>query len=220
MNYTQLSLSERYYISCMRAKNVTCNKIAQSLGRSTSTVSREIQRNLRQTGRCAAFVAHSYALARRRRSRRGSQYPPECWQYIYPLLQEKWSPEQIVNHMEKDGLYSMSFQTIYRVIRIDRRRGGFLFKNLRIVPKRRRKRYGSLDSRGVLRGKRLIDTRPKYINEREEYGHWGADTVMGKDKHQCILTLVERKSGYNRIAKLPNRTEKNVTKAMFEIIAK
>jgi IS30 family transposase len=122
--------------------------------------------------------------------------------------------------MAKNGLYSMSFQTIYRVIRIDRRRGGFLFKNLRVVPKRRRKRYGSLDSRGLLRGKRLIDTRPKYINDRKEYGHWEADTVMGQNKHQCILTLVERKSGFNRIAKLTNRTAKNVTKAMIEIIVK
>jgi IS30 family transposase len=122
--------------------------------------------------------------------------------------------------MAKNSLYSMSFQTIYRVIRIDRRRGGFLFKNLRVVPKRRRKRYGSLDSRGVLRGKRLIDTRPKYINDRKEYGHWEADTVMGKDKHQCILTLIERKSGFNRIAKLTNRTAKNVIKAMIEIIVK
>lgn len=220
MNYTQLSRNERYYISSMRAKNVSFNQIAHDLGRATSTVSREVKRNLRPTGRYAAFVAHSYSVARRRRSRRGSQFPPECWQYIYSLLHEKWSPEQIVNYMAKNGLYSMSFQTIYRVIRIDRRRGGFLFKNLRIVPKRRRKRYGSLDSRGVLRGKRLIDTRPKYINNRKEYGHWEADTVMGQDKHQCILTLVERKSGFNRIAKLSNRTAKNVIKAMIEIIAK
>lgn len=220
MNYTQLSRDERYYISSMRAKKVSFSQIARDLGRSTSTVSREFRRNLRPTGRYAAFVAHSYAVARRRRSRRGSHFPSSCWQHIYSLLQEKWSPEQIVNYMAKNGLYSISFQTIYRVIRIDRQRRGFLFKNLRNVPKRRRKRYGSLDSRGVLRGKRLIDTRPQYINERKEYGHWEADTVMGKDKHQCILTLVERKSGYNRIAKLPNRTAKNATKAMIAIIAK
>lgn len=219
MNYTQLSQSERYYISSMRAKNVSFSQIGRDLGRSTSTVSREFTRNLRPSGRYAAFVAHSYAVARRRRSRRGSHFPPECWQLIYSFLKEKWSPEQIANHLEKTGLYSMSFQTIYRVIRIDRRRGGFLFKDLRVVPKRRRKRYASVDSRGVLRGKRLIDKRPKYINKRKEYGHWEADTVMGKDKHQCILTLVERKSGYNRIAKLLNRTARNVTKAMIEIIA-
>jgi len=42
---------------------------------------------------------------------------------------------------------------------------------------------------------------------------------MGKDKHQCFLTLVERKSGLNRIVKLKNRTAKNVTKALIRLIS-
>jgi IS30 family transposase len=65
----------------------------------------------------------------------------------------------------------------------------------------------------------MISERPAYIDERLEFGHWEADTVMGKDKHQCFLTLVERKSGLNRIVKLKNRTAKNVTKALIELIA-
>ena len=219
MNYTQLSREERYYISTMRAKKVSYSQIARDLGRSTSTVTREVKRNLRPTEQYAAFVAHSYATARRRRSRRGSQFPSECWALICKYLKEKWSPEQIVDKLSSQGLYSISFQTIYRVIRLDRKRGGFLFKDLRVMPKRRRKRYGSLDSRGVLRGKRPISERPAYINERLELGHWEADTVMGKDKHQCFLTLVERKSGFNRVVKLKNRTAKNVTRALIDIIS-
>jgi transposase, IS30 family len=42
---------------------------------------------------------------------------------------------------------------------------------------------------------------------------------MGKDKHQCILTLVERKSGLNRMAKLSNRTAKNTNDALLKIIS-
>lgn len=219
MNYTQLSQDERYYISRMRAKKVSFNQIAKDLGRATSTVSREFNRNLRPSGRYAAFVAHSYATARRRKSRRGSHYPQECWQLVFSLLQEKWSPEQIADHLEANGLYSISFQSIYRVIRTDRRRGGFLFTNLRIMPKPRRKCYGSLDSRGVLRGKRPISERPAYINDRLEFGHWEADTVMGCDRHQCFLTLVERKSGFNRTVKLKSRTAKNVTRALIALIS-
>lgn len=219
MNYTQLSQEERYYISSMRAKKVSFSQIARDLGRSTSTITREFHRNLRPTGYYAAFIAHSYATARRRRSRRGSHYPPICWSRIYALLEEKWSPEQISSTLRSEGFYPISFQTIYRVIRKDRKRGGFLFKNLRIMPKRRRKRYGSSDSRGILRGKRLINDRPKYINNRSEFGHWEADTVMGKDKHQCILTLVERKTGINRMAKLKNRTAANALMALIKIIS-
>lgn len=217
--YTQLSREERYYISSQRARNVSFSQIARDLGRSTSTVTREFKRNLRPTGRYAAFVAHSYATARRRRSRRKSHFPPECWMLIYSLLEEKLSPEQISDRLASNGLYTISYQSIYRIIRIDRRRGGFLFKNCRVIPKRRRKRYGSIDSRGILQGKRMISERPEYINNRSEFGHWEGDTVMGKDRHQCFLTLVERKSGLNRIIKLKNRTAKNVTKALIHLIS-
>lgn len=217
--YTQLSREERYYISSQRARNVSFSQIARDLGRSTSTVTREYKRNVRPSGRYAAFVAHSYATARRRRSRRKSHFPQECWMLIYSLLEEKLSPEQISDRLASNELYTISFQSIYRVIRIDRRHGGFLFKNCRVIPKRRRKRYGSIDFRGILQGKRLIAERPEYINDRSEFGHWEGDTVMGRDKHQCFLTLVERKSGLNRIAKLKNRTAKEVTKALILLIS-
>jgi IS30 family transposase len=219
MNYTQLSQDERYYISTMRAKKVSFRQIARDLNRSPSTVSREYKRHLRPSGYYAAFVAHSYAIADRRRCRRGSHFPPKCWKLIWSLLMEKWSPEQIADYLSSNDLYTVSFQTIYRVIRIDRKRGGFLFKNLRVMPKPRRKCYGTSDSRGVLRGKRPISERPDTINKRLEFGHWEADTVMGKDRKQCFLTLVERKSGYNHIRKIKTRTAKNITKALIEIIS-
>ena len=93
--YTQLSQEERYYISTQRARKVSCSQIAKDLGRATSTVTRELKRNLRPSGKYAAFVAHSYATARRRRSRRKSHFPKECWILIYSLLEQKLSPEQI-----------------------------------------------------------------------------------------------------------------------------
>ena len=119
MNYTQLSQDERYYISTMRAKKVSIRQIARYLGRSPSTVSREYKRNLRPSGYYTAFVAHSYALASRRRSRRGSQFPPECWSLIWPLLMQKGSPEQIAEHISSNDLYTISFQTITERSRIE-----------------------------------------------------------------------------------------------------
>ncbi len=86
------------------------------------------------------------------------------------------------------------------------------------MPKRRRKHYGSDDSRGLLRGKRLISERPAIINNRLESGHWEADTVMGKDKHQCVLTLVERMTGEARMVKLPNRTASYACAAIAKIL--
>jgi len=220
MTYSQLSQEERYFFSSNLARGFSIPQIAKEMDRAPSTLYREKSRNLRPSGRYAAFVADSYATARRRRSRRGSQFPQECWDFIMDYLTIQWSPEQISNHLKLIGLFSISFQTIYRHIRIDRRRGGSIFKDLRIMPKRRRKKRGSDDSRGVLRGKRMISERPAMINNRSEFGHWEADTVMGKDKHECILTLVERKTGLARMAKLSNRTADLTFKAIARIIAK
>jgi len=204
----------------MKARGISIPDIALELDRAPSTLYRELERNSRpETGYYAASVAHSYATARRRRSRKGSRYPRECRDLVSKLLKLQWSPEQISNYLSQTDQYSISFQTIYRWIRKDRRNGGKLFKNLRIMPKRRRKRYGSNDSRGILRGKRLIGERPASINRRSIPGHWEADTVMGKDKHQCVLTMVERMTGEARMAKLSNRTALLVTEAISKIIS-
>jgi IS30 family transposase len=217
--YTQLSQEERCFIASQHARSISFSQIARYLGRATSTVTREYKRNLRPTGWYVAFVAHRYTSARRRRSRRGPHLPKNYIKMILRLLRQEWSPEQISDYLRQKEECNISFQTIYRWIKKDRRRGGIIFRNLRIVPKRRRKRYRSKDFRGILAGKRLISERPAYINNRSSIGHWECDTVMGKDKHQCLLTLVERKSGLNRIVKLKNRTAKNVTRALIEIIA-
>lgn len=65
----------------------------------------------------------------------------------------------------------------------------------------------------------MISERPLSIDNKDQFGHWEGDTVMGNDRRQCFLTLVERKSGFNRIVKLEKRTAKNVTKALIEIIS-
>lgn len=216
--YTQLSLEERYFISSRRAIKTSFSQIARDLGRPTSTVTREFARNTRPSGFYAAFVADSYAVARRHRSRRGSHFSPEQWDRIRKLIEEDFSPEQIVSQLCKEDFKSISIQTIYRYVKKDRRKGGQLYTHLRIMPKTRRKRYGRPDSRGVLQGKRSISDRPSHINLRQELGHWEGDTVMGVDHHQCILTLLERKSGANRMAKLDNRTARKAASAIVSLI--
>lgn len=83
--------------------------------------------------------------------------------------------------------------------------GEILHAHLRCAAKRRRKRYGRYDSRGRLAGKRNFADRPESVERRIEHGHWESDTVMGSGKG-CVLTLVERTSGYVLIGKLAERT--------------
>jgi IS30 family transposase len=193
--------------------------IALYLGRHISTLYRELRRNLRPSGRYAAFVAHSYATARNHECHRGSQFSDSQWDRVKVLLAEDLSPDQVANVLCLTGEFSISVPTIYRMIRRDRRRGGKLFKRLRIYPKQRRKRYRSVDYRGRLKGKRPISERPQGAQDRSEFGHWEGDTVMGAGHSECILTLVERKTGLARTAKIRRRTAAQTNSALGRILA-
>jgi transposase, IS30 family len=134
------------------------------------------------------------------------------------LLCRQWSPEQVAGHLARSGQLSISHETIYRHVWRDKREGGTLYTHLHGARKRRRKRYGAYDSRGRLAGKRLISERPASIEERRELGHWEADTVAGSGSKDCVVTLVERKTGLLLIGKLEDRTVWSLSRRVIRLI--
>lgn len=86
------------------------------------------------------------------------------------------------------------------------------------MPKVRRKRYNTRDSRGRLLGKRSIQERPTEVETRKIICHWEGDTVIGRDRHHCIVTLVERKSDLVIIKKITARTSEQVTDVVIDAI--
>lgn len=221
MAYHQLTQEERYLISAASALRRGIREIAREMNRSPGTISREIRRNAtRGDRRYRAEKAHSYAVARRRRARRGSQFNESVYQEVNAALRQRWSPEQIVGLLQSQGRVVPSHETIYRHIRRDKLRGGTLYRSTRIMSKVGRKRYRSRPARGVLLGKRHISERPPSIETRRRLGHWEADTVMGHSTSHCLLTLVERKSGYTIIRKLRARNKAEVTAAIQSAIRK
>lgn len=217
--YSQLSQEERYILASWKARGTPMRNIALYLGRHVSTLYREWRRNLRPSGRYAAFVAHSYATARNHACHRGSQFSEAQWDRVKSLLAQDFSPEQVSNVLRLTGEFSISVPTIYRMVKKDRRRHGKIYKRLRIYPKTRRKRYRSVDYRGKLKGKRPISDRPPGAQDRSEFGHWEGDTVMGAGHYECILTLVERKTGLARTAKILHRTAAQTNAAISRILA-
>ena len=159
-------------------------------------------------GTTRASRAHEIAVARRRRSRRNRQFEPTQLARVEQLLCRQWSPEQVSGHLRRTREMSISHETIYLHIWRDETKGGSLHTHLRGARKHCRKRYRSYDSRGRLAGKRLIGQRAASIETRLRSGHWEIDTMMGSSLGEgspCILTLVERKSGYTLIGKLKAR---------------
>lgn len=217
MRYTQLTSNERYMISALRKQGHSTPEIAENLGRHRSTIWREIRRN---SASYDGFYRPSKAVertsGRRSRSRRNRHFSQADFEPVKALLSQQWSPEQISGRMANGR--SISHETIYRYIWADKEAGGKLYQHLRCAAKKKRKRYGRYDSRGRLAGKRHITERPKVIEPRQQVGHWEIDTVMGSNDLHCILTLVERKTGYTLIGKLNGRTQEAAAASTIQLI--
>lgn len=205
-------------IAAMRSQRVAMAEIARQLGRHRSTIYREVARN-RSTydGAYRAAAAVEHTNGRRSRSRRNRRYGPSDFAPIEEYLRADWSPEQIVGRFSDEGRPVMTHQTIYLHVRAEEALGGTLWRHLRGSRKQRRKRYRSCDSRGRLAGKTMIGDRPAIVAQRRRLGDWEGDTVHGKGK-ACVLTLVERKSGLIRIAKLPRATAEHATQGTFRLL--
>jgi IS30 family transposase len=201
--YAQITPEERYDIAAMRKRRFSVRAIAAALGRSPSTISRELRRNRNSGGRYEVSVACSYTRRRRSHSRRNSRFTADEWALVEHLVTLDWSPEQVSGWLKLHGILSISHETIYLHLLEDRATGGGLWRHLRQATKRRRKRYRSYDSRGRLAGKRHISERPTEVESRLTTGHWEIDSIMGNDhgRHSAI-TIVERKTGYVQIGKL------------------
>ena len=75
---------------------------------------------------------------------------------------------------------------------------------------------GGRDRRGQIIGRRAISERPAHIDERRQIGHWEGDTLIGKRHQHAIVSLVERKSGYAVLAKVPKKTAYLVSNAIID----
>ncbi len=133
-----LTQNERYQIYALRKAGHSIRTMAAHLGRSPSTISRELRRNRGRRGYRPA-KAHEIACRRALRSRRQVRIDASQWQLVETLLRLHWSPEQIAHRTRLEGTLSISHEWIYRYIRADRARGGRLWKHLRQAHRRRRR---------------------------------------------------------------------------------
>lgn len=220
MSYHQITPEERHTISILRRQHHTVDQIARYLQRHRSTIYREFKRNKCNDGRYRIYKACRRARVKRSKSRRNLHFSKQDFRPVRALLRKKWSPEQVSGFLKLINALSISHETIYKYIWADKKQGGSLYKYLRGARKNCRKRYRSYDSRGRVSNKRHISERPKSVEDRKTTGHWEIDTVMGKGSKDCIVTLVERKSGFVQIGKLRNRTKKELNQRTIKLIRK
>jgi transposase, IS30 family len=219
MAYRQITSEERYMLAVLRKQGLNQSEIARALGRHRSTISRELRRNYSPRPGCyRPSKAIEKCNGRRSRSRRNQHFTSTDFKLVESLLRHQWSPEQVSGHLRRHGELSISHETIYQHIWLDRRLGGSLYTHLRGARKQRRKRYGAYDSRGRLAGKRHISERPRAAELRTQLGHWEIDTIIGKGSRHCLVSLVDRKTGYLLLGKLKARTKKHTNHRTLHLL--
>ena len=217
-----LTLSDREEISRGIVAQRSIRSMASLLGRSPSTVSREVRRN-GGYDQYRAAVADDLAWARAHRPKQCklSKHPPLC-RAVARKLRLNWSPEQIAGWLKRahpgDGSYQVSHETIYRSLFVQAR--GVLKKELlqhlrskrTILRSRQARRKG--DGRGQITDIVSISERPASVEDRAVPGHWEGDLITGS-KNSHIATLVERHTRYVMLAKVANKDTQTVVSALI-----
>lgn len=207
--YNQLTQGERYQIRILKKAKRTIKAIAELLGRSPSTISRELRRNRGGNG---YHPKQAHRLAQERKALNNRKIPEETWSVVRSRLEEEWSPEQI-----SAVVGGVSHERIYQWIYAEKAAGGQLWQRLR-QHKPYRKRGGLYQRRQPIQGRRSIDERPEVVERRERVGDWEADTIIGKHQKQAIVTLVERRTGFLCIKHVKQKTASAVGKAIVALL--
>ncbi|ONG37923.1 IS30 family transposase [Alkanindiges hydrocarboniclasticus] len=208
MNYTHLTHEERYQIYTLLREGFSKRYIAWRLNRSPSTISREIQRNRARNG---YFAKHAHKLARRRHHSNPQRIPCDIWVQVIAYLELQWSPEQIASQV------AVSLHSIYRFIQQDKSKGGDLYLHLRFKNQRKRK-YGSIETRGQLTNRKSIHDRPAEIEQRSRFGDLEIDTIVGKNHQQSLVSIVDRKTGYLWLKKCSTRKAEEICQATIRLL--
>ena len=218
MRYTHITTEQRYEIDVLRRQGYSNRKIGKILGKHPASIGRELRRN-GASGRYGGKIAGTRAVKRRHAaSSRRHRLSPELQAVIDEKLRvEQWSPEQISHRLHAEGHPSVSPESVYLYIWRDKRNGGTLYQHLR-QQKKRRKRYGSNDRRGVIPNRVSIDERPPIVAERSRIGDWEIDTVIGAKHQGAFVTSVERASRYLVMTAVTSTKAPEVTEALIRMM--
>lgn len=171
--YRHLTRDDRDQIAGMLAAGLTQSRIAESVGKSKSTISRELRRNALGCGGYSAAVADGSYMERRQRPAR-LELDAKLATFVRQRLSEAWSPQQISGWLRSGaevGLRAVTMETIYAFIYREGQKVEELWRYLA----RRRKKRGSLrsrPSRDTIKDRTSIHDRPDSVDDRSELGHW------------------------------------------------
>lgn len=214
--YNQLNIDDREMIAVLKAQGKSARQIGKAIGRSHSTVVRELKRNSAPIYKCwyLSHKAEERARERKRLSGVRARLKSEGVRYyVEKKLKCGWSPEQIAGRLKRlKPEFSVSHEAIYQYVYTEAR---YLIPFLARGSWSRRKRGHSRKHRkSHIPNRTGIDMRPSHVDSRKEFGHWETDSVVSRASKPVLNVLVERKSRFTKITKLKGKTSKQTRMAL------
>jgi len=207
----RMGAEEREAIGLAAAREESLAEVARRLGRPTSTVSREVERNGGRAGYRASVAQRASDERARRPKTRKLLADPRLAGVVAAGLEQRWSPAEVAARMVLDypdkPELRVSHETIYASLYLQGR-GGLkkeLISALRSGRLRRRPRRRGENARrsNVLGDITPISARPPEAADRAIPGHWEGDLIMGAFNRSAIVTVVERRSRFLLLGDLP-----------------
>lgn len=227
--HRRLTLKERVIIQTLLKENKSKSYIANKLGRSRSTIGREVNKWIQsKKDNYDAELAHWCAkedYLNKRNLDKISSYPLLKF-FVYRGLLSNWTPEQISGRLKElypnDPIMSISHEAIYRHI-YTRPQARLNKKLIKLLVRKKTRRRPHKKRRGVgskITNQVSIDNRPEHIELRNEVGHWEGDLVIGKNHKSAIGTIVERKTRFTLIIKLESKKADEIANQFSKILNK
>lgn len=219
--YQHLVKEERFYIWQALREGKSQQEVAEALGRSPSTISREIKRN--KYPQCHLYTYHWAMEIWQRRKRCGHKnkhrkLTPEIKHKIVSLIRQYLSPEQVSGYLKEHHNISLSHETIYRFIYSEPERHAALKPYLRQGHKHQRKRYGSGARASNIPHRVCITERHEIVEKKQRLGDWECDTVIGLDRKSVLVTVVDRTSLFTCCSRVYSRTSDVVCRAIIRLL--
>ena len=205
----------------MKSGGMSLRAIAKELGRSPSTLSRELRRNATPSYKVyLSHRAHERAVTRKKESGRRPRLKDErIVSYVREMLAENWSPEIIANKIgQKIRGASISHEAIYQYIYHPKTEDreeliGYLVRGYR---KRKKKGVGRKERKTKIPNRISINERPISVDNRSRYGHWEGDSLVSRKSLAALNSLVERKSRLLMLTRLDRKTAQQTTNAVVQ----
>ncbi len=215
--YHRLCAEDRKVIANMNQAGKPQNEIAQAIGFSQGTISKELARNHGERGYRPSQAGRLAAERKSQKRTRPKVMVGNIKDEVEARLMIKHSPDQISKSLALRDL-KVSHETIYQHIADDRRAGGNLSLNLRINGKRRYRRRSKIGRVGKIPNRVDIAERPTVISKRKRYGDWEADLIQGGAGSGFLLSVYERKSRIGKLYPLPDKGSAETMKAIVTVL--